>query len=138
MNLEKRLTAHYYNGSIKTHYQHYHDKPITKEILKQNTTILLKENNFRKLAIKEALFILNEQPSINIQFNSFTSLLKLYQHRNHHYRNGNTHENANVQNTQEEQNVQNVQDIQNMQDLQDIQEVQSVQYVQNVQHLDEP
>ena len=76
-------------------------------VSKHTVIILSKENNFRKrkLAIKEALYILNEQPSINIQFNNVTSLFKLHQQKNHLNRNGNTHEDQNAQNIQE-QNVQ--------------------------------
>ena len=133
LSLERRLLAHYYNGSIKTHYQQNHNKIVTKEILQENTIILSKENNFRKLAVKEALYILNERPSINVQFNSFTNLLKLHQHRNHHNRNninsqssqGDNHDAEDVQYVHNIQSVQEVQDLDNGYDVGDTQDISS-------------
>ena len=82
LSLQNRLTAHYYNGSIKNHYQQVHNIKVNKETLFNNTEVITKEKNYRKLAIKECLLILEQEPRINIQFNNFFSSTKLFQRRN--------------------------------------------------------
>ena len=52
--LKKKLDSHYYNGSIFQHYKQNHKESITKQNLYNNTLILEKEQDWRKLAIKEA------------------------------------------------------------------------------------
>ena len=84
LSLEKRLQAHSYNGSIKNHYKESHNSNITKEILRENTTIITKEQQPKNLAIKEALFILKLAPRVNVQFQTFNKTLQLFQLRNSH------------------------------------------------------
>lgn len=80
--LENRLTQHVYNGSIKKHVKNHHNEDINKQILIDNTQIIDFEQNRHKLYIKEAIYILNKNPSINRQFETFTSTLKLYRFGN--------------------------------------------------------
>ena len=79
--LKKRLDSHYYNGSIFQHYKQNHKESITKQNLYNNTLILEKEQDWRKLAIKEALKIIELTPKWNIQFKKLSSILKLYKNR---------------------------------------------------------
>ena len=44
-----------------------------------NTKVILKEENYRKLAIKEALKIKELKPNINIQFGNMSGILQLTQ-----------------------------------------------------------
>ena len=79
--LSRRLTMHGQNGSINRHFMNDHNIKPTREQLTSNTIILTKANDRYKLAIKEALLIMNNAPSLNIQFDNFTNILKLYNHR---------------------------------------------------------
>ena len=81
-SLSRRLTMHKQSGSIQTHFQETHHVNVTREQLTENTTILAKENNKQKLLITEALLILKENPTLNIQFDNFYNILKLFKHRN--------------------------------------------------------
>ena len=78
--LERRITGHSYNGSIKQHFLTYHDIKPTKELIANNTTILTKANDKQRLTIKEALLILRYSPVINRQFDNFQHTLKLHKH----------------------------------------------------------
>ena len=80
--LSRRLTMHGQNGSIFKHFMSIHNVKPTREQLTHNTIIIAKANDRYKLSIKEALLILNEKPSLNIQFENFGNILKLYNHRN--------------------------------------------------------
>ena len=80
--LSRRLTMHGQNGSILKHFMLSHNGKPTRDQLTQNTTIIARANDRYKLAIKEALLILNNAPSLNIQFDNFTNILKLHNHRN--------------------------------------------------------
>ena len=82
--LSRRLTMHGQKGSIFRHFIDIHKTKPTREQLTQNTKIIAKANDRYKLAIKEALLILKHSPSINIQFDNFTNILKLHDHRNPH------------------------------------------------------
>ena len=76
-----RLTNHVQAGSISSHFKQHHNSKLTKGTLVNNTNIIAKSDNRYKLAIKEALLILNLEPSINKQFDNFTNILKLYSNR---------------------------------------------------------
>ena len=75
------MTAHYYNGSIKNHYQQCHNITSTKETLYNNTKVIKKERKYRSLAIKEYLLILKQHPDINVQQNNYYNILQLHQTR---------------------------------------------------------
>ena len=76
--LSRRLTCHGQSGSILKHFEETHQCTPTREQFTKNTTIVTKESNRYKLAIKEALILLNTKPLINKQFNNFSNVLKLY------------------------------------------------------------
>lgn len=76
-----RLINHTQSGSIFKHFNQYHNSKPTREFLINNTTIIAKADNRYKLAVKEALLILNIEPSINKQFDNMSNILKLYNQR---------------------------------------------------------
>ena len=80
--LSRRLTLHGQNGSIYRHFHESHNCKPTREQLTQNTTIMARDTDRHKLAIKEALLILQNTPLINKQFDNFINILKLQSNRN--------------------------------------------------------
>ena len=54
--VEKILDAHYYNGNIQKHHNLNIAEKLTKENLYENTIIIKKEDDHKKLAVKEAYF----------------------------------------------------------------------------------
>ena len=55
---------------------------MTKENLYNNTKIIEKEQEWKRLSIKEALKIIEMTPRLNFQYESFNSILQLYKHGN--------------------------------------------------------
>ena len=57
--LEKNLHAHFYNYSIKDHFKESHTGycNFSRDVLRENKTIIVKEQQSRNITIKEALFI---------------------------------------------------------------------------------
>ena len=80
--LSRRLTYHVQSGSIYKHFKQEHEIKPNRDQLADNTSIIAKANNRYKLAIKEALFILEYAPTINKQFDNFVNILKLHTGRN--------------------------------------------------------
>ena len=80
--LLRRMNAHAHNGSIFEHFMNEHSIKPTKVKLTENTTVIARADNRFQLAIKEALLILQNAPSINKQFDNFTNILKLRAHQN--------------------------------------------------------
>ena len=80
--LSRRLTYHIQSGSIYKHCKQEHNSKPSRDQLVDNTTIIAKANNRFKLAIKEALLILEHAPTINKQFDNFMNTLKLHTGRN--------------------------------------------------------
>ena len=76
--LKQRLLSHTYKGSIHDHFVTHHGCRPNKLQLEENTSILSKATDRYRLSIKEALFISQQQPSINRQFETFTHTLKLF------------------------------------------------------------
>ena len=75
---------HKQNGSILKHFTDVHDRKPTRDELIENTTIIGREVTKYRLAVKEALIIiLNTEPSLNIQFDNFSTILKLYSNQHH-------------------------------------------------------
>ena len=79
--ITNRLINHTQSGSIFKHFKQYHNSRLTRELLVENTTIIAKADNRYTLAVKEALLILNVEPSINKQFDNMSNILKLYNQR---------------------------------------------------------
>ena len=65
--LRRRLQAHRNQGAIHQHFVDKHDRKPTVEELIENTQIVHKESNFRRLVITEAVSITIQKPSLNIQ-----------------------------------------------------------------------
>lgn len=80
--LSRRLTMHGQTGSIHEHFSNEHNTRPSRTQLVENTVVIAKANNRQKLAIKEALLILNHCPSINRQFGNFSNILKVHTHKN--------------------------------------------------------
>ena len=55
--LTRRLTYHLQNGSIKNHEENCQNKKLSRTKIVENTKIIYKNSNFRKLIIMEALLI---------------------------------------------------------------------------------
>ena len=80
--LSRCLTYHGQEGGIFSHFEREHNIKPTREHLTENTTIIARSPDNQKLSIKEALYILKHNPSINKQYDNFTNVLKLYVSRN--------------------------------------------------------
>ncbi|XP_045104384.1 uncharacterized protein LOC123499916 [Portunus trituberculatus] len=65
--LSRRLTCHLSSGAIKQHYNGRNHNQITLQNLVDNTVIIDRENDPRRLFFLEAIYINIMQPSINIQ-----------------------------------------------------------------------
>ena len=65
--LSRRLTMHLQTGGPSLHARNEHGGKITREELVQNTTILARESNYRRLRILEAAYIYQKMPSLNDQ-----------------------------------------------------------------------
>ena len=76
--LSRRLTMHLQSGGPLTHTDKFHDEPLTRKTLVNNTTILAKENNPRRLGVLETILIRQKQPSINLQTHA-RGILTLYE-----------------------------------------------------------
>lgn len=79
--LSKRLSIHGQTGSIKDHFTNQHSTRPTREQLTENTKIVARAHNKYSLCIKEALYILKQNPSINRQFDNFNNILKIHPNR---------------------------------------------------------
>lgn len=65
--LSKRLTAHLQDGAIKRHSLQKHGVLPTRENIEQQTNILHREADRRRLRMTEAVFIYTKKPPINTQ-----------------------------------------------------------------------
>ena len=81
--LSRRLMYHAQDGGICKHFKNCHEGKPTKAQLTENTTIIARATDRLRLSIKEALYIIKLGPLINKQYDNFTNILKLYNHRNH-------------------------------------------------------
>ena len=72
--LSRRMTMHLQDGAPRQHMMQEHQRALTRQDLTENTTILKKENNRKKLQILEALLIKEKKPIINTQLKSCITL----------------------------------------------------------------
>ena len=79
--LSQRLVSHRQNGSIHDHFKEFHNIKPTRDHLTGNTKIIARAKDRKRLAIREALLILDEKPIINKQYDNFSNVLKLHQSR---------------------------------------------------------
>ena len=81
--LSRRITMHLGSGGPKSHNEDNHNQnPISRELMVENTKILRRENDFRRLQIYEALIIQQKRPLINNQVTGSCRTLKLYNNEN--------------------------------------------------------
>ena len=85
--ISRRLTMHAQAGSILQHFIDEHQTKPTRKQLTENTIIIARAQNRYKLALKEALLILSNAPSINRQYDNFSNILKLSTRKNHRHHN---------------------------------------------------
>ena len=74
---------HLGSGAPKTHTEEQHNMALTREIMVNNTKIIRREDDPRRLKIYEALLIQQKQPSINNQETGYAQTLKLYSNGSH-------------------------------------------------------
>ena len=72
--LRRRLLAHRNRGAIHQHYVDIHDRKPSLQELIDNTSIIRQESNYSRRLISEAVSIISQKPTLNIQQES-TSLL---------------------------------------------------------------
>ena len=72
--LSRRITMHMQDGGPKRHHE-VHDTPLTRQLLIENTTILARCQNKKKLQVLEAVYIRDADPDINRQVNARGTLL---------------------------------------------------------------
>ena len=65
---------HLQQGGPLTHTQQHHSEHLTRKLMTENTKILAKTQNRRRLLALEAIFIRDMDPSINKQINARGSL----------------------------------------------------------------
>ena len=76
--LSRRLTSHLTAGAPKKHMHDVHRIDLNRAMLENSTNVVMQCNDQNRLAIAEALFVLDERPAINIQNNIFARTLKLF------------------------------------------------------------
>ena len=77
--LSRRITMHLGSGAPKKHTEISHrQSPLSREMMVENTKIIRKENDTRRLPIYEALIIQQKCPSINKQDTGLLRTLKLF------------------------------------------------------------
>ena len=72
--IRRRLLAHRNRGSIHQHYVDVHDRKPSLQELIDSTSIIHKESNYSRLLISEAVSIVTQKPSLNIQQETDTLL----------------------------------------------------------------
>ena len=72
--LTRRLTLHLQNGTIKNHYKAPFHQDLTRQDLDNNTIILDRETDHRRLAYLESIYIQTLRPTLNIQTEDFQAL----------------------------------------------------------------
>ena len=77
-SLSRRLTMHLQNGGPQIHSRTKHDCSLTRREIVTNTTILARADDRRRLLALEAIYIREEDPSINRQLNA-RGTLQLYE-----------------------------------------------------------
>ena len=77
--LSRRITMHLSSGGPKNHNLAAHkETPISRDLMVENTRILRRENDNRRLQIYESLLIQQKYPEINNQITGSARTLKLF------------------------------------------------------------
>ena len=69
-SLSRRITMHLQHGGPLTHTEQHHTEHLTRQLLVQNTKILAKARDRRRLVALEAIYIREMDPTINKQINA--------------------------------------------------------------------
>ena len=77
--LSRRLTMHVQGGNIHAHFLNHHRTQLTRAITDANTTVLASANDYARLQVLEALYILQNRPTLNIQDEHFDKTLHLFE-----------------------------------------------------------
>ena len=77
-SLRQRMTLHAQNGSIKQHQSDSHSKKVTTAEILNNIKVIFRSQERQELYIAEALFIKEEQPTINNQKEGETRILHIF------------------------------------------------------------
>ena len=75
--LNRRLTCHLSSGAHKLHTKQVHNEKLTRAVLESHTVILAHVEDRKRLQFLEAIFIINEKPTMNVQVASFDVLPSL-------------------------------------------------------------
>ena len=67
--LSRRITMHLQEGAPKHHVLTKHKQTLNRRVMVENTSILCKDTNRRKLKVLEAVYIRDKDPNINRQSN---------------------------------------------------------------------
>ena len=77
--LSRRITMHLGSGAPKSHTESSHPQiSLSRSAMVENTKIIRKENDTRRLQLYEALIIQQKNPSINNQDTGISRTLKLF------------------------------------------------------------
>lgn len=74
-SLSRRLTMHLQTGAPRQHMRTSHNTDLTRSILVDNTSILMKCSDVNRLKVLEAVFIRDKDPAINRQMHVRGTLL---------------------------------------------------------------
>lgn len=67
--LSRRITMHLQEGAPKHHVLTEHQRPLLRNVMVENTSVLTRNSNQRKLKVLEAVYIRDKDPNINRQSN---------------------------------------------------------------------
>ena len=73
-SLSRRLTMHLQDGGPKAHLHDQHGTRLTSDLLTNNTTIIARQNDKRRLAITETIIIRDTSPIINTHMKTLTNI----------------------------------------------------------------
>jgi hypothetical protein len=76
--LSRRLTCHLQSGGPKNHLMEAHNETITRTVLEECTSVVMRCPDANRLAIAEALIIKDRTPAINLQTTGFVRTLRLF------------------------------------------------------------
>lgn len=68
--LSRRLTHHLQDGAPLLHFQNNHNQQLKRKTIEENTSVLIKEKDYRRLIVLESLYIYNYKPILNRQVKS--------------------------------------------------------------------
>ena len=76
--LSRRLTCHLQSGGPRNHLKEAHNETITRTVLEECTSVVMRCPNANRLAIAEALITKDGTPAINLQTTGFVRTVRLF------------------------------------------------------------